>query len=59
VRSQARLGSIGSEELVVTFHLARLSILGWRARLAGVVLAAVASQRRARTAVEQAVRLGA
>jgi hypothetical protein len=51
--------SIGSEERVDSFRLARLSILGWRARLAGVVFAAVVSQRRARIAVEQAVRLGA
>jgi hypothetical protein len=59
VRTHARLDSVGQGELVVRFHLARLSILGRRAWLAGVALEAVVSDRSAPTLAEHAVRLGA
>jgi hypothetical protein len=58
-RSHLKLVSTARGEVVVSFHLAGVSILGRRARHSGVALEAVLSQRRAQTAAEHAVRLGA
>ena len=59
VRSQARLGSIGRGEVVISFHLADRPILDPPARLDGVAIEAVVCHRRARTAAEHAERLSA
>jgi hypothetical protein len=58
VRSQPRLGSIGRGALV-SFQLAVRPILGRPVRLGGDTAEAVVSHRRAQTAAEHALRLGA
>jgi hypothetical protein len=59
VRSQAGPGSIGREDVAVSFRLAGLPVLGRPARLGGDIAEPVVSQRGAQPAAEHALRLSA